>query len=212
MERKVIPEILDGLTVDDPRAIRSRRDLRIINALMGNERWVVRQLEKHSGLDTVSELGAGRGELITRLTTAGWQCHGYDLQPEPANLPVSAIWSTGDFFEFLEQDQSAAVVGSLILHHFEEPELAKLGELLSSKKLLIFSEPLRSSLAIAEGYLLFPLVNAVTKFDMMTSIRAGFLPGELPAKLGLEDDWEWHEKATVRGGLRSVALRKEKFI
>ncbi|TIS88143.1 MAG: hypothetical protein E5W99_10795, partial [Mesorhizobium sp.] len=33
-ERSLVPEILDGLAADDARAIRSRRDLARINALM----------------------------------------------------------------------------------------------------------------------------------------------------------------------------------
>ena len=44
MKRVVKPEILDELDGSDPRAIRSRRDLRFINLLMGNERWIQRSV------------------------------------------------------------------------------------------------------------------------------------------------------------------------
>jgi hypothetical protein len=37
VKRLVQPEILDTLPPDDPRALRSRRDLRRVNAWMGND-------------------------------------------------------------------------------------------------------------------------------------------------------------------------------
>ena len=67
MERTVIPEILDHLAVDDPRAVRSRRDLRMINFLMGNERWLVSRIRGRAESESVSELGSGRGELLLSL-------------------------------------------------------------------------------------------------------------------------------------------------
>jgi len=207
MKRVVNPEILDELAVDDPRAIRSRRDLRLINALMGNERWIKRQLLKDAPGKAFSELGAGRGELLTCLGRSGGLCRGYDLQPRPESLFEKVDWVEGDFFEALAGDESEVVGGSLILHHFEEEALLRLGRLLAGKKMLVFAEPLRSPLALAEGYFLFPLVNGVTRHDMMVSIRAGFLKGELAAKLGLEKGWQWRESVTARGGLRSVGLR-----
>ena len=46
LKRTVIPELLDHLPADDPHAMRSRRDLRRINFLMGNERWIRRTLTR----------------------------------------------------------------------------------------------------------------------------------------------------------------------
>ena len=45
-KREVEPEILDGLPAGHPDAIRSRRDLRLVNALMGNQRWILKQLHR----------------------------------------------------------------------------------------------------------------------------------------------------------------------
>ena len=207
MKRVVVPEILDELDGSDPSAVRSRRDLRMINALMGNERWIVRELKKQGRKGAVVELGAGRGELINQLADEGWSGCGYDLQPEPDSLHSRASWSQGDFFQTLGKDESSVVVGSLILHHFAEEELLALGRLLSERQLLVFAEPFRSSLALMEGGALFPLVNEVTRHDMMVSIRAGFRKGELARKLALGEGWHWRESVTLRGGLRSVAVR-----
>jgi hypothetical protein len=43
---------------------------------------------------------------------------------------------------------------------------------------------------------------------MLVSIRAGFVPGELPERLGLDSaKWRVHEETTWRGGLRMLASR-----
>lgn len=208
MEREVLPEILDELPDDDERAIRSRKDLRLVNALMGNERWIRGRVRVEAAREwSLAELGAGKGELLASMTTDGRKGVGFDLVPRPQGLSEAVDWQQGDFFERLHATEAEVVVGSLILHHFQDDALQELGELLKARRLLLFAEPLRSSLALAEGYLLFPFVNDVTRHDMMTSIRAGFRPGELPRKLALGSDWIWEEKVTLRGGLRSLARR-----
>lgn len=207
-ERVVVPEILDELAGDDPRALRSRQDLRMINAMMGNERWILRELQ---GTEVgVAELGAGQGELLGKVAGLLGEravATGFDLQGKPKNLSKGLKWKQGDLFQNLGEEPSPIVVGSLILHHFEEEQLLQLGQLLAGREKLIFAEPLRSEIAVMEGYTLFPLVNEVTRHDMIVSIRAGFHVGELPRLLGLEEGWVWEEKVTLRGGLRSVGVR-----
>ena len=44
MTRRVEPELLDELPASDPRAVRSRQDLRRVNAWMGNARIMARAL------------------------------------------------------------------------------------------------------------------------------------------------------------------------
>lgn len=207
-ERVVSPEILDELPREDARARRSRRDLRLINALMGNERWIRRELARLSPKGEVAELGAGNGELLECLARDGLEGRGYDLQGRPDGLSDKVSWSEGDLFENLPQHSPRVVVGSLILHHFQDEALARLGHLLVDCDALVFAEPWRSRLALAEGALLFPLVNGVTRHDMMVSIRAGFRKGELAARLDLGPNWRWRERVTPTGGLRSVAVRK----
>lgn len=201
MKREVGAEILDSLPADDPHAIRSRRDLRMINSLMGNERWIVRQ--KMDG--DLIELGAGAGTLTTRLARSH-EVTGLDFQecPEGLNLP----WVAGDLFETLPGVKGDTVVANLILHHFDGDGLEHLGGMLRERKKLVAVEPWRSRLALAEGALLFPLVNGVTRHDMMASIRAGFRKGELEALLKLGADWEWREEVSLLGGIRVLAWRR----
>jgi len=202
MERVVQAEILDSLAGDDRRALRSRRDLRLINFLMGNERWILGQLK---GGERVVELGAGAGDL-TRKLAEGHEVTGLDLQGAPKGLEGS--WVEGDLFETLGRVGGEVVVANLILHHFQDEDLARLGELLGSRRRLLIVEPWRSRVALAEGLGLFPFVNGVTRHDMMVSIRAGFRRGELARLLGLGEDWVWREEVSLLGGIRVLAWRR----
>src|SRR5919197_312002 len=70
MDRRIEPEWLDELPADDPRAIRSRRDLRRLNALMGNVHALASRLHAISfpgPPKRLIDLGAGDGTLLLRL-------------------------------------------------------------------------------------------------------------------------------------------------
>lgn len=201
MKRVVQPELLDSLPPEDPGAIRSRRDLRLINFLMGNERWITKQVREGK----VIELGAGDGDLTRKLAKSGLVT-GLDFQEKPADL--KADWRAGDLFETLPLVEGETVVANLILHHFEEPALARLGHEIKKRRLFIAVEPWRSALSLTEGKLLWPFINEVTQHDMMVSIRAGFQKGELPALLNLGDEWEWREEVSLLGGIRVLAWRR----
>ena len=201
MKRQLTPEILDSLPGDDPGALRSRRDLRLINFLMGNERWILKQNYRGG----VIELGAGEGKLTQKLAERG-QVVGLDFQERPDNLETP--WLAGDLFQNLPEVEGETIVANLILHHFRDDQLGQLGKLIRERRSLIAVEPWRSRISLAEGYVLWPLINRITKHDMMVSIRAGFRNGELRKLLDLGDDWEWKEEVSLLGGLRVLAWRK----
>ena len=207
LPREVTPEILDSLSPDDVQAQRSRRDLGRINALMGNARWMLSCLSNVPPETEIHELGAGDGCLLGRLAAKGFRSRGYDLAPRPAGLSEVVSWQQGDFLEE-ERSINGVVVGTFVLHHFEEDSLYRLGRRIAGADLLAFVEPLRSRWALAEGYALIPFVGKVTRHDMIASIRAGFLPGELPLALGLGNDWEVKETTTLTGGYRLLARRR----
>ncbi len=69
LTRRVEAETLDHLREDDPRAIRSRRDLRRINRIMGSLS-IMNSLLNASLVRApshIAELGAGDGSLLLRL-------------------------------------------------------------------------------------------------------------------------------------------------
>jgi len=131
---------------------------------------------------------------------------GLDFQEAPQGY--EGAWLAGDLFETLPEAEGEVVVANLILHHFKDEALARLGELLKDRRRLVMVEPWRSRISLAEGYALFPFVNEVTRHDMMVSIRAGFRRGELRKLLKLSEDWEWREEVSLLGGIRVLAWRR----
>lgn len=210
MERRVEPELLDGMDPDDPEAVRSRRDLQRINGLMGNVEWMRQAMEwagERSG-GPLWELGAGEGLLLDAFEESAWEVTGVDLLGRPEGLPERIGWRQGDVFEVLAGGVSGVVAANLFLHHLSEAQLGRLGALVGGCGVLCFCEPWRSRLALWEGRLLFPFVNRATRHDMMVSIRAGFRRGELPKLLGLGEEWTLQEQCTKLGAYRLLAWKE----
>jgi hypothetical protein len=212
LNRVIIPEILDSLNPADPRAIRSRRDLRLIDLYLGNSRWIVRQLKRQTPAPArIIEIGAGEGDLCRKVQTSlpSSAVTGLDLIQRPASLPSDIQWIGGDFFQTLPNIDADACIGSLILHHFSNEALHELGVRLQSFRSLTFCEPLRSRLPLFLSKLSAAFMSEVTRHDMPASIRAGFRPGELPALLGLDSKkWSVRESSHWRGALRLAAWRR----
>ncbi|WP_200275783.1 hypothetical protein [Haloferula rosea] len=207
MKRVLEPEILDELDPSDPEAVASRRDLRCINFLMGNERWILRQLRSRPGkaAEGIVEWGAGSGDLLRKLGRHG-PARGVDLVPRPEGLADEVGWRQGDVFD--ESADGGVLVANLFLHHFDQEGLRQLGRIAQGFSVLCFVEPLRRPGALTMGRGMLPFVNRVTKHDMIVSIRAGFVPGELKELLGLDPAlWEVSERCSWRGGLRVLACR-----
>ena len=210
-DRVILPEILDSLDPADPRAIRSRRDLRWIDLYLGNSRWIVSRLRNQTPAPGhILEIGAGEGGLCRKINAAlsPATVTGLDLLGRPASLPGDIGWVSGDFFQTLPGLGADACVGSLILHHFPDRALRELRGSLRAFRALAFCEPLRARLPLVFSTLSSPFVGEVTRHDMPASIRAGFRPGELPALLGLDSkNWRITESCHWRGALRLIASR-----
>lgn len=208
MERVIEPEIIDGMDPDHPMAVRSRRDLRMINFIMGNERWIRAQVSRNraSAAKGVVELGAGGGELLGSLARFG-PATGYDLVPKPSRLDGRVEWKQGNFWERAGEISGGILVANLFLHHLDAEELARLGGIADRFEVLAFVEPHRTRDALWMGERLLPIVGEATKHDMIVSIRAGFIEGELPQMLGLSGAWKVSERSTWRGGHRVLASR-----
>jgi hypothetical protein len=210
--RIVRPELLDHLPADDPEARRSRRDLRRINFLMGNERWIcrtVRQFPAEAGRGIV-EIGAGDGILCNRLMEMFPQAAvaAYDLAPRPVDLSARVEWHRGDIFATVAPESGGVLVANLFLHHFEGTALTQLGRWMTGFNVLVINEPDRATLPHVLGGLMTPWINRVTRHDMHVSIRAGFVAGEIPRLLGFDPArWRFAESSTWRGARRVVASR-----
>lgn len=213
-QRTVLPELLDDLPVNDPHAQASRRDLIRINNILGNYRFLRRELFRHVKYqDGCLEIGAGSGQLSTMLNRDQKfpVISGLDLAPRPENWPVHWPWLQQDLFDSTAPADADLVMASLFLHHFTDKQLQELGRRFTSNtRVLILVEPLRSSFAHRLARLAeMTGIDPVTRHDMHISIDAGFRRGELTELLGLSGkQWDIREQEDWRGSLRVVACRK----
>lgn len=220
MQRCVEPEILDTLPPDHPAALRNRQDIAKFNRLMGNHRWIIRQLRRRARPgDQLIELGAGQGQLLCALHAKldhepPLRLAGLDLAPPPLELPPSISWRQADLMALADWDSFDIVVANLILHQFAGHQLQLLGERLASASLrprLIVVNDLRRQrrylllLRLATVLRLHP----ITRHDARVSIAAGFRGRELPQLLGLRgEQWRIHSSVTMLGSYRLVAQRR----
>jgi hypothetical protein len=205
--------MLDILPAGDPRAERCRRDLRWINRLLGNHRWILRTLAAHGDLvgDGVVELGAGDGSLLSRIRRFNptTPLTGLDLAPRPPALDPSIQWHTGDAIKLPGGWPGTVIVANLFLHHLEREPIEALGRRLDGIRLLLVGEAHRSPRVLRRSAWLNPFLGEITRHDMEISLAAGFVPGELPAWLGLDPHhWELIERITWLGAYRLLAIRR----
>jgi len=214
--RRVEPEWLDDLPALDPRARRARRDLRLVNALMGNAAIVARELARGlgGGAKRIAEIGAGEGDFLLALARsralrgARHRATLVDRQPCADRAALEALGTRGweaaavqsDVFAWLAAcggPRYDAIVANLFLHHFEPAPLARLLEGASRRtRLFIACEPRRSATGLAAAAFLGALgCNEVTRHDAVVSVRAGFRAGEVAALWPGQDGWTISEGA-----------------
>jgi len=212
--REVFPELLDALPHDDEAAWRGRGELRMINGVMGNHRWLCRRRrEPEFNGKRLLELGAGDGAFARRVWREGItypaQWTALDLAPEPDEWSREACWRQSDLFMMSALPEAEIIVANLFLHHLHDGQLAALGRLLPEACRTFFAcEPARRRVHALQGWMLSAIagLSEVTHHDMFVSIRAGFLGNELPGALGLRD-WQTRVSLTALGAYRLTAWR-----
>ena len=212
MIREILPELLDSLPPDHRDALRSRRDLRLINRFMRNPEWFERTLPPlMKPGERALELGAGMGELGRRLIARGVPVDALDLWPRAAGWPGGRAWHTADLRDFQGYTDYPVIYGNLIFHQFTEPQLAELGaRIRQGARVVLACEPERRRLSQVLMSTVAPLFRAshVTLHDARVSITAGFRGDELPRALGLiGSGWTHSIETTALGALRMVAVR-----
>ena len=211
--RRLEAEWLDELPADDPRARRSRADLRRINALMGNARIVASALKPWLAEppQTMVELGAGDGAFALRVAhlvrAPALEVVLVDRQPvvsaqtlaqfEAAR--VTATVARDDVFEWLARDgpRFDVVMANLFLHHFDDAALARMLALAARRaRIFVACETRRSAFALAGARMLGAIgCNDVTRHDAAVSVRAGFRDGDVSALWPSGASWALREEA-----------------
>ena len=201
LPRRVEPELLDMLAAADPRAQRSRNDLRRLHRAMATLTIVERALNRATAgwqPRSLLELGAGDGTLLLRL--AGRQATRWPglevtlldqadlVAPRTREGLRNAGWKpevvTLDVFDWLERPAIArtdVIVASLFVHHFAGGELRRLLTGIAARaNVFLCCEPRRSALPLAGSHLLGLLgAGPVTRQDAVASVHAGFRDSEL---------------------------------
>lgn len=216
MERLVLPEILDELPPDDPRAQRSRRDLRRIHRVMRSASILRRAFGRMPSPRRIIELGAGDGTLLLRLARRldpPWKAveltllDRHDLLAAPTRAAYGRLgWKVevlvADVFDWARAAPSAPAdrhdlcVANLFLHHFRDAELKLLlAGVAARADAFVACEPRRDALALLAGRSTVLIgANAVTRSDAVTSVAAGFRDRELTeAWCGTPGAWRLEE-------------------
>ncbi|HEX9397373.1 MAG TPA: hypothetical protein VF943_11625 [Burkholderiales bacterium] len=228
MLRSIQPEALDSLAAGDPRAQRSRRDLRLINILMGNAGSVARALAKELGDGAgIADLGAGDGTFMLRVAR--------QIRPRPVRVALSLVDRAGaisgettarfralqwtatplaaDVIEWLHRAPAdfEAMTANLFLHHFEPPALRRLLSLVAERtRVFIACEPRRSRLALAASRALWIIgCGPETCEDAVISVKAGFRDDELSQAWPDSRGWELKEGPRGPFSHRFMARRRE---
>ncbi|MBB3998025.1 methyltransferase domain-containing protein [Aureimonas pseudogalii] len=201
-QRHVEPEILDHLEPDDPRAVASRRDLRLLNGLMGQVAIAAGLLRDHVPAPPrrLLEIGSGDGVFMLRVARRlhrRWpQVHvilldRQDLVSHETRAAFEGLgWTVetvvADVFDWTAAASAPSqdvVAANLVLHHFSDDAIRLLFVRLAAlTPILVATEPLRRPFALlASRSLRLVGTNAVTRHDAPVSVRAGFRAAELSA-------------------------------
>ena len=231
MERCIKPELLDELPRDDPRAVRSRKDLLRVNAWMGNCGIMARALRstcRGSMPRRLVDLGAGDGKLLLRVARrlrSDWQgtsvvllarrnIVSLETRQAFAALDWGASPVEADVLDWLRQPAAPAcdaIIANLFLHHFTEAQLAELLRAAASlARAFIAVEPRRSARSLFFSRLLRLIgCNRVTRHDAPISVRAGFTGQELSQLWPTGQGWSLQERPAGWFGHLFVAQRRE---
>jgi hypothetical protein len=209
-ERVLTPEILDFLSPGDPRAVRSRRDLVRINAVMRQCAIMAKQLKGFPAPKLLVDLGGGDGCFmlgVARRLAKHWpgvRIAIADRQPivsaETRARFAQTGWHceslTGDVFATLPALKPDIITANLFLHHLDAAALAKLLALVAGRAQgFVACEPERSLFALLGARLVGALgANDVTRHDAVASVEAGFNGRELSALWPMDRAWRLRER------------------
>jgi hypothetical protein len=232
LSRRVEHELLDALAADDPRAQRSRADLRRIHRAMATLPILLRALDRGTqGVvpRSILELGAGDGSLMLRVAqqrAPHWPDvrvtlldrlnlvgpHTLDGMREVGWAPRLLAMDVFDWLRGRDRAHWDVVVANLFVHHFSSAELARLFAGIAARtRVFVCCEPRRSAVALAGSHVIGLLgAGPVTRRDAVTSVHAGFRAQELSNLWPGRQDWVLNE---YRAGFFShcfIARQKER--
>lgn len=199
--RTIVPELLDALPPDDPRARRARLDLQRLHRAMGSAtilRHAIARTSLASPPRRLLEIGAGDGTLLLRVARAlpptwkGVEVTLLDRVDVVADGTRKAFAGLGwrvrvETTDVLEWARGAHPGGydlclaTLFLHHLDNAALARLLPAIARRTMaFVACEPRRGAMARIGSRLVALLGSGeVTREDAVSSVAAGFAGREL---------------------------------
>ena len=231
--RRLTPELLDLLPDDDPAAMGSGRDLRIVNRLMAQQLIMARLLASIPAepparpVARIVEIGSGDGTFMLAVLARmakrwpGGEIILLDLKSQPDPRTIQRYGDLGwqarpvvaDAFDWLPAQGEGAfdlAVANLVLHHFEDRPLADLlATIARASCAFAATEPRRSRMARrATALLRLVGANHVTLHDARVSVEAGFRGDELAEIWPAGDHWQTEEHLALPFTHAFAAWRK----
>ena len=231
MLRTLHAELVDALPADHPEAMETRRDLRLLNSLMGHTGILARSLKSVSRKNTslrLVEIGAGDGQVLLRVArrlARNW----YDVDIIFVDMQDLLLTETKADFAVLNwgsrsvkadilqwlgdtaDEKCDVILANLVLHHFSNEQLKSLFSLAARKAdAFIAVEPRRARFPLfCARWLSLIGCNPVTCHDAPISVLAGFRDDELSALWPSGGKWVLKERAAGLFSHHFVARRKE---
>ena len=212
LPRRVEPELLDGLAADDPRARRSRADLRRIHRAMATLPIVQRAMDRGTAKIRPRTLARARGRRrlpdaalgeAAGSTVAGGSRHvagparsgrarrRWTACAKSAGCPASRRWmcSTGWHGPTTRSGMSSSPTCSSTTFR-RASSCGCWRESRRARRVFLCCEPRRSALPLAGSHLIGLLgAGPVTRQDAVSSVHAGFRARELSDLWPSPQDW-----------------------
>lgn len=200
MPRRVRPETLDNLAADDPRMPRARRDLQLVNRIIGTRATMLELLQRNARVipRRILELGAGDGTQMlnfagrlarrwpaVRLTLLDrHHCVSAETIAAYRNLGWTVDTLAADVTDWIAQPADARwdlTLANLFLHHFDDRQVSSLLHAIARRSDAFFAcEPRRAQGPLVGSRMLALIgCDAITREDAVASVRAGFRAWEL---------------------------------
>lgn len=183
------PELLDA-GVSHEEAARNLADLRVVNRFLSGRRLLLDAVAPHLPAGgRLLDVGCASGDLpafILERLAPPLVAVGLDVKPAHLrDVPPTVRPVVADMRAPLPFPDGAfdVVTASLVLHHFDDEDLASLLQRLYrlAARALVVSDLHRAAVPHLFGQVAFPLLfrSPVSVHDGLVSIRRGFRPGEL---------------------------------